>query len=175
MDEVTAAWALLDLSTLPSLHTGRALAQPLHGGPLARCQTLSQCGEAALAAAAAAATLGGRLMLEADAPRLHDASLTVTLRPVPPCDTAAALLPPLALAAAPLARVVSLYRELLAEALGTAEVRGRVLAAALARDRAPHGEEGGSVAGCTAGSSSGQPAAGITVCDQLPEPRPCEA
>lgn len=46
------------------------------------------------------------------------AGLPFTLKPVPPQDTAAALLPRLALASAPVARVVSLYRQLLAETLG---------------------------------------------------------
>lgn len=53
---------------------------------------------------------------------LRGASLPLALKPIPASDTAAALLPALALAPAPVARVVALHRQLLAEALGTAEV-----------------------------------------------------
>ena len=56
-DEVCVAWALLDLSTLPTLHAARSLRVPLRGGPLALRWTLQQC---AVAAAAQAAQLQGR-------------------------------------------------------------------------------------------------------------------
>ena len=147
------AYALLDLSTLPTLHAARSLSVPLRGGPLALRLTLQQC--AAMAAARDASAHGGKVgactmkppnlhafnpsdALCADkklyitphcpvlcpamqaAPRKPSAktSLPLTLKPVPPQDTAAALLPRLALASAPVARVISLYRQLLAEALG---------------------------------------------------------
>lgn len=58
LDEVCVAWALLDLSTLPTLHASRALSVPLRGGPLAARLTLQQC---ATAAAAAAAQQGGKV------------------------------------------------------------------------------------------------------------------
>lgn len=61
-------------------------------------------------------------VVQAAPPKLAvKACLPFTLKPVPPGDTAAALLPRQALASAPLARVVSLYRQLLAEALGTVQ------------------------------------------------------
>lgn len=162
-DEVCAAWALLDLSTLPSLHAARTLSLPLHGGPLARHWTLRQCGEAALAAASAAA---GSTPAASAVPRLRDASLAVTLRPVPPADTAAVLLPPLALAAAPLARVVSLYRGLLAEALGTAEVKGLSVC---------QGQPATGVQPARRASSDDQPAARMRpLKQQMPPPLPTQ-
>lgn len=146
------AWALLDLSTLPTLHVARSLSVPLRGGPLALRWTLQQC---AAAAQAQAAQLQGRQVSDACPtcrhytrlaihPPVHQqgmhsklaltacpqaalpkrtvkSALPFTLKPVPAVDAAAALLPRLALASAPAARVVSLYRQLLAEALGTPE------------------------------------------------------
>ncbi len=50
------AYAMLDLSTLPTLHAARSLSVPLRGGPLALRWTLQQCA----AAAAQAATPKGR-------------------------------------------------------------------------------------------------------------------
>lgn len=47
------AYALLDLSTLPTLHAARTLGVPLRGGPLALRRTLQQCMAAAAPAAPA--------------------------------------------------------------------------------------------------------------------------
>ncbi|KAI7845941.1 hypothetical protein COHA_000487 [Chlorella ohadii] len=112
--EVCVAYAMLDLFTLPTLHAARSLSVPLRGGPLALRWTLPQCAAAA-AAAHAATPKGGKA---AQPKHSAKAGLSFTLKPVPPQDTAAALLPRLALASAPVARVVSLYRQLLAETLG---------------------------------------------------------
>lgn len=113
------AWAMVDLSTLPTLHAARTVSVPLRGGPLAHRLTLEQCATAV----AAAALQQGHPAQAAVAKAARGASLAVTMRPVPAQDTAAALLPPLAVVAAPVARVVALYRQLLAGALGTAEAR----------------------------------------------------
>lgn len=78
--------------------------------------------------------------VQAAPPKLAvNACLPFTLKPVPPGDTAAALLPRQALASAPLARVVSLYRQLLAAALGTLQASDHAGMGSVVGGRAEHG------------------------------------
>ena len=122
-DEVCLAWALLDLSSLPTLQSKRSLSLPLRAGPLV--QHVAQPQEHGASGASGAS--GGKV---AAPPKLG--SLQLRLAPVPPGDASAALLPAAAVASLPLARAVGCYRQLLVAAtLGGAEVCGAGLAAAV--------------------------------------------
>jgi hypothetical protein len=125
VDEVCVAWALLPLSTLPSLQSARKLRLPLRGGSLTRRLTLQQCGQAG---AATALRPGAPQPPEACANGSGSCSsclgtaLPVKLAPVPSANAAAPLLPAAAVATQPVAQAAALYRQLLAEAVVTAQV-----------------------------------------------------